>query len=117
MSIDAPRAQILNGLAIVVATAAMMFFSTKELDLWVWGYSFATGMALIWSATGQCISDEVRGFPSAGFYPIGLAVTSIEMALVLVFIGFDYSLGLFFLMIACVRCFFLCCVADAKHIL
>eukprot|EP01043_Picozoa_sp_COSAG02_P011268 COSAG02_NODE_412_length_22836_cov_41.209966_12_plen_632_part_00 len=123
VSIEAPLAQILNGLAVVGVAGAMMFFSTKELDLWVWGYAFSTGVALIWSGTGQ--GEEGRGFPGTGFYPVGLAVTSIEMAMVLVFIGFDYSLGLVFLTIAYVvwaLCFALaspcyrCCV-HAMHVL
>ena len=111
VSIEAPLAQILNGLVVVGAAGAMMLFSTKELDLWVWGYAFVTGVALIWSGTGE--GEEGRAFPATGFYPVGLAVTSMQIALVLVFIGFDYSLGLVFLTIAyvlgCSALFSPCC--------
>jgi hypothetical protein len=100
VSVDAPLAQILNGLGVVGAGAAMMFLSTRELDMWAWCYAVVTGLALIWSGSGGGQGEEGRGFPSTGFYPAGLAVTSVEMAMVLVFIGFDYSLGLLFLTMA-----------------
>ena len=40
------------------------------------------------------------GFPGRGYYPIGLISPSLQLALVLVFVGFDYSFGLFLLSVA-----------------
>ena len=42
LALSAPLAQILNGLAVVGVAAAVMLFSTLELDIWVWSYAFAT---------------------------------------------------------------------------
>jgi hypothetical protein len=42
LALAAPLAQILNGLAVVGVAAAVMLFSTLELDIWVWSYAFAT---------------------------------------------------------------------------
>ena len=98
--VHAPLAQLLNGAVIVFAAAAMMLLSSVEVDLWLWGYAVSVGITLLWAGSApedQGVAGSGRGFLSDMFYPVGLVSTSLEMALVLVFIGFDYCPGLFLL--------------------
>ena len=96
----APLAQLLNGAVIVFAAAAMMLLSSVQVDLWLWGYAVSVGITLLWAGSApedQGVAGSGRGFLSDMFYPVGLVSTSLEMALVLVFIGFDYCPGLLLL--------------------
>ena len=112
---------------LAAGTFVAILVASEILDTWVALYALSTALSLLWSlkngAENASVCDAIfisfcqdrlgtstvktqhkdafsLGFPGRGYYPIGLISPSLQLALVLVFVGFDYSFGLFLLSVA-----------------
>ena len=95
--------------ACILLIAAAVYVGTLVLseirDTWVAVYALSVSLSLLWSLKNP--------YPRKSYYPIGLACPSLQLGLVLVFVGFDYSFGLSLLAISFYLAFFI--VAGFTH--
>lgn len=71
------------------ATVVLIVVVSEIADTWVALYAMSVALSLLWSLKNP--------FPRRSYYAVGLMCPSLQLGLVLVFVGFDYSFGLFLL--------------------
>jgi hypothetical protein len=78
---------VAGGSAFVVFSVATGALQIR--DKWIFAYAVATGVSHFWGSRTK--------EPQRGFFPIALVPCAMQVILSLVFIGYDYCLGLFML--------------------
>jgi hypothetical protein len=87
LEVHAPVAQIINGVIVVLVAICVGATAPDGVqDVWVFLYGFSAALVLLWS---------VRfGFPARTFYPVALIQSAMQFMVTMLFLGFDYSIGL-----------------------
>ena len=85
-------------LLLAFGTYAGILVVSQILDTWVALYALSVAVSLLWSLK--------NAFPRKSYYPVGLICPSMQLGLVLVFVGFDYSFGLSLLAVSFYLAFF-----------